>query len=394
MAMNRHTALYIVGFLRCGISFLPLPPPCSKPVSLSVNPASEKSLVTLDWVLVNRIAAPRSAASGVLTLPSGGSICSMHIKASICLDLPYNLVLGRDWLFFCRETLPHLSFTLSSGIVHPRNPSHLLTIPLLSTVIDGTINVDGRDSDIQSESVLNVIMDATDKQLSTESLSHIATALKITVSGTRNDRFKLRAAIRSHTKTINTVEEGFCSSVSMAEFFSSFESHQKPVPLSIAALHRIDISERVTVGSLRTQITQHILSGHYCADVHNEWQFNSLDGDFQAHILTAIHGNYDPEDSIVCSEGRKLKGPENKNTLPAKKPGNHMPKSFSVSAKCGHRFYHSSEALSTFTCAVCAKSASLRSHCSVVVNNPDFDLSVLVHPDFKADKSNLLNRYK
>ncbi|KAJ7306659.1 hypothetical protein DFH08DRAFT_1088893 [Mycena albidolilacea] len=89
---------------------------CSKPVSLSVNPASEKSLVTLDWVLANGIAAPRSAASGVLTLPSGGSICSMHIKASICSDLPYDLVLGRDWLFFCRETLPHSSFTLSPAL--------------------------------------------------------------------------------------------------------------------------------------------------------------------------------------------------------------------------------------------------------------------------------------
>ncbi|KAJ7885934.1 hypothetical protein B0H14DRAFT_3431559 [Mycena olivaceomarginata] len=124
---------------------------CSKPVSLSVNPASEKSLVTLDWILANGIAAPRSAASGVLTLPSGGSVCSMHIKASICSDLLYDLVLGRDWLFFCLETLPHSSFTLSSGVVHPRNPSHLPTILSPSTVIDGTIDVDRRDSDIQSD---------------------------------------------------------------------------------------------------------------------------------------------------------------------------------------------------------------------------------------------------
>jgi hypothetical protein len=51
-----------------------------------------------------------------------------------------------------------------------------------------------------SKAVLNMIMDATDKQLSTESLSHIAAALNITVSGTRNVRFKLRAAIRSHMK--------------------------------------------------------------------------------------------------------------------------------------------------------------------------------------------------
>jgi hypothetical protein len=44
---------------------------------------------------------------------------------------------------------------------------------------------------------------------------------------------------------------------------------------------------------------------------------------------------------LVCGEGRKLKGPENKNTLPVKKPGKNMPKSFSVSVKCGRRFYHS-----------------------------------------------------
>jgi hypothetical protein len=27
-----------------------------------------------------------------------------------------------------------------------------------------------------------------------------------------------------------------------------------------------------------------------CADVHEEWQFNGLDSDFQAHILMAIYG--------------------------------------------------------------------------------------------------------
>jgi hypothetical protein len=36
---------------------------------------------------------------------------------------PYDLVLGRDWLFFCHQTLPHASFTLSSGVVTPGMPS-------------------------------------------------------------------------------------------------------------------------------------------------------------------------------------------------------------------------------------------------------------------------------
>ncbi|KAJ7891999.1 hypothetical protein B0H13DRAFT_2340303 [Mycena leptocephala] len=53
----------------------------------------------------------------------------MNVKLSISTSLPYDLVLGHDWLFFCRETLPHTSFGLSSGICHPgqqptMSPSH------------------------------------------------------------------------------------------------------------------------------------------------------------------------------------------------------------------------------------------------------------------------------
>lgn len=97
----------------------------------------------------------------------------------------------------------------------------------------------------------------------------------------------------------------FRSSASMADFSNSFESHKKPVLLSIATLHRIQVPERVTIDLLRILITQHILSGHCapfpqshprislpdrlslpdCAGVHNEWQFNCLDADFQAHVL-------------------------------------------------------------------------------------------------------------
>ncbi|KAJ7750714.1 hypothetical protein DFH07DRAFT_827427, partial [Mycena maculata] len=75
------------------------------------------------------ILAPGRILSGVLTLPSGDSVSSMHMKLCVVASLTYDLVLGRDWLFFCRQTMPHASFHLSSGIVHPGQresvvPSH------------------------------------------------------------------------------------------------------------------------------------------------------------------------------------------------------------------------------------------------------------------------------
>ncbi|KAJ7870292.1 hypothetical protein B0H14DRAFT_3440126 [Mycena olivaceomarginata] len=48
----------------------------------------------------------------------GDTVCSMHMTLSVVTDLPYDLILGRDWLFFCRQTLPQASFQLSSGVVH------------------------------------------------------------------------------------------------------------------------------------------------------------------------------------------------------------------------------------------------------------------------------------
>ncbi|KAJ7874033.1 hypothetical protein B0H14DRAFT_3859896 [Mycena olivaceomarginata] len=62
---------------------------------------------------------------------------------SVTSTLPYDVVLGRDWLLFCRETLPHTSFDLSSGStqtqvlwmsmlnpvrLHPRKHRHVLVL--------------------------------------------------------------------------------------------------------------------------------------------------------------------------------------------------------------------------------------------------------------------------
>ncbi|KAJ6573355.1 hypothetical protein B0H10DRAFT_2444127 [Mycena sp. CBHHK59/15] len=118
---------------------------CDVPVSTSVDPLSPTSLVSLNWILSAGIPAPRSVASGVLTLPCGNTVCSMHTKLSVTSDLPYDLVLGRDWLFFCRETLPHTSFDLSSGTV---SPGHRPPAPLgLSG--DPASNLSAMDVDTQ-----------------------------------------------------------------------------------------------------------------------------------------------------------------------------------------------------------------------------------------------------
>lgn len=95
---------------------------CNIPLSTSVDPLSATSRVSLDWVLSAGIPTSRSVASGVLILPCSNTVCSMHTKLSVTSGLPYDLVLGRDWLFFCRETLPHSSFDLSSGTVTPGQP--------------------------------------------------------------------------------------------------------------------------------------------------------------------------------------------------------------------------------------------------------------------------------
>jgi hypothetical protein len=100
----------------------------------------------------------------------------------------------------------------------------------------------------------------------------------------------------------------------LLNFFHSFEKLRKPALISIAALHCIQIPNKATIEFLRTQIMQHIISGHYsqnseschpefvsdvdlhlhvpdCADVHDEWRVNQIDPDSQVHILSALYGS-------------------------------------------------------------------------------------------------------
>ncbi|KAJ6574051.1 hypothetical protein B0H19DRAFT_1063061 [Mycena capillaripes] len=98
---------------------------CKIPLTVSVEPASLKSLISIDWILSSGVPAPLSCASGVLTLPSGDTLCSMNMKLSVVYEITYDLVLGRDWILFCRQTLPHASFSLSSGVFYPAQPRSL-----------------------------------------------------------------------------------------------------------------------------------------------------------------------------------------------------------------------------------------------------------------------------
>ncbi|KAJ7704121.1 hypothetical protein B0H17DRAFT_1040676 [Mycena rosella] len=69
------------------------------------------------------------------------------------------------------------------------------------------------------QAMLNIILCSDHKQISTESLSHVAAALTISVSGNHNLWFKLRAAILKHVENVSSAGPEIHSSASIAEFF-------------------------------------------------------------------------------------------------------------------------------------------------------------------------------
>ncbi|KAJ7067560.1 hypothetical protein C8F01DRAFT_1121665 [Mycena amicta] len=96
---------------------------CSAPVSCSLDSTSQQAQVSLEWVLSAGIRSCGGEVRGTLLLDASGTTVSMLLCAVVRSSLPYDLLLGRDWLHFCRDTLPDAVFTLSSGIVHPGKPS-------------------------------------------------------------------------------------------------------------------------------------------------------------------------------------------------------------------------------------------------------------------------------
>ncbi|KAJ7200425.1 hypothetical protein GGX14DRAFT_466783, partial [Mycena pura] len=93
---------------------------CAILLFTTLDKSSPTSQLSLEWLLPVSagIRAPAGRASGVLSVLSalGNSFTSMHMQLPVHASLPFDLVLGRDWVFYCREMLPATSFTLLSGV--------------------------------------------------------------------------------------------------------------------------------------------------------------------------------------------------------------------------------------------------------------------------------------
>ncbi|KAJ7646900.1 hypothetical protein FB45DRAFT_1051495 [Roridomyces roridus] len=108
---------------------------CNQPLSTAFDGHSDITMLSISWVLTSGIPTIGATTSGFLTLPLvDGTNSSMLINASVHSgDLEYDLILGRDWLTFCRQTQPQTTFTLTTGPIQPgklsSNSSSLLTQP-------------------------------------------------------------------------------------------------------------------------------------------------------------------------------------------------------------------------------------------------------------------------
>ncbi|KAJ7301736.1 hypothetical protein DFH08DRAFT_906461 [Mycena albidolilacea] len=94
---------------------------CNLPLSTAIHQDQDTSMLSLDWVLQTGIHAVRSAASGHLMLPAVDCMFSVQMDLSVASSLPFDLVLGRDWLQYCREAVPDTCFHLSSSLVDLRH---------------------------------------------------------------------------------------------------------------------------------------------------------------------------------------------------------------------------------------------------------------------------------
>ncbi|KAJ7463028.1 hypothetical protein FB451DRAFT_1180668 [Mycena latifolia] len=269
--------------------------------------------------------------------------------------------------------------------------------------------------------VFDIVLAADHKKISTEHLCHIAAALDITPSGSRNLRFKLRAAMRNHVQSLQYTSVESRSLASVGDFFNSFEAHLKPVLLSIAALHRVQLPAKPSTETIRKEITKHILHGQCtqfsysyppstlpldvsipdCVDVCNEWEANNIDPDLQVYILTAIYGTrpfwqVDPEVKtyhkqlrayiLTLRKGKRVEREQQAKTDAITRFNEQLqkireswpqlvPQSLKDKIITEFREMTSSEALTTFTCASCAEAIPLRSHFSLSIT--EFDCQIL-----------------
>ncbi|KAJ7246237.1 hypothetical protein C8J57DRAFT_1210247 [Mycena rebaudengoi] len=77
---------------------------CNISLSTSFDRDKEQSELSLDWVLASGIPASRSVAHGILSVPCTTGVSSVYLDLAIVSSLPFDLILGRDWLQYCRES--------------------------------------------------------------------------------------------------------------------------------------------------------------------------------------------------------------------------------------------------------------------------------------------------
>ncbi|KAJ6779219.1 hypothetical protein DFH09DRAFT_118035 [Mycena vulgaris] len=89
----------------------------------------------MGWILSSGISTRSAVASGALSLPYDGSRCTMYIDLTVTSDLPYDIVLCRDWSFLCLETLPNASFDRCPALFAADPPHVTVNILKLNLLI-------------------------------------------------------------------------------------------------------------------------------------------------------------------------------------------------------------------------------------------------------------------
>ncbi|KAJ7504701.1 hypothetical protein B0H11DRAFT_2273269 [Mycena galericulata] len=89
---------------------------CNVPVSTGFDGRAPRSYVSLDWVINFGLRTRASQLSGPLTLPcDAGSISICLHDVAVTASLPYDLILGLDWLHLVWNSAPQPVVHLASG---------------------------------------------------------------------------------------------------------------------------------------------------------------------------------------------------------------------------------------------------------------------------------------
>ncbi|KAJ7465270.1 hypothetical protein FB451DRAFT_1370113 [Mycena latifolia] len=120
---------------------------CNVPVSAAFNDKATSSSVSLDWIMKSGVPTQNSRTSGLLSLTCNAGVLSMFLNGiSVAASLPYDLVLGLDWLqFVCNSTNPTsaVAVHLISGPLELRHNSLASAgSPSVAPVFRGDIEVD------------------------------------------------------------------------------------------------------------------------------------------------------------------------------------------------------------------------------------------------------------